>query len=409
MPGHQVGLARRTIMRLSVLVSLLPLVAAGPTRKRAEPAPILAARGDTKDIVADKYIVKFKEGSALADVEEAFKMLDDEPANVYSDGVFTGFAGMMKETNLEAIRQHPEVEYIEPVSMMTTQGFVSQGGAPWGLSRLSSRWAGSDSYVFDDAAGEGTCSYIIDSGIDAQHPEFEGRATFLGHFGPGPHHDDCGHGTHVAGTIGSRTYGVAKRTRLYGIKALGFIPEIKKCAGDTSDIIKAVNAVAHDAPGRDCPKGVIVNMSLGGGYSQALNDAVDNLSARGIFVAAASGNANTDARGDSPASASRACVVGATDRWDRRFEMSNFGPNIDINAPGVDILSTMPNGQVGTMTGTSMASPHIAGLAAYLAAKDGLSGFGLCQAIQQMATPNAIVDQVWGTRNLLAFNGASQW
>ncbi|KAJ6789085.1 hypothetical protein PWT90_00387 [Aphanocladium album] len=392
-------------MRLSFLLSLLPFVAATPTGKRAEPAPILVSRGEAKNLVQDKYIVKFKEGSPLALLEEAFKMLDGKPSTVYSGGAFTGFAGKMSGLVLEAIRHHPDVEYIEQASVMSTQGYVTQSNAPYGPARISHRQRGSNEYVYDESAGAGTCTYIIDTGLDVNHPEFEGRATYLGRYGPGPDYDDCGHGTHVAGIIGSKTYGVAKKTKLYSIKVLSYSASENNCVGDNSYIINAVDAVAADAAKRSCPKGVFVNMSLGGDYTKALNDAVDNLAGKGIFVAAASGNENRDARYVSPASASKACCVGAIDSSDRRYTRSNYGANVDVAAPGVNVISTLPNGRTGSLTGTSMASPHVAGLAAYLAAKDGGSGPGLCSTIQKMATANAIVDQIQGTKNLIAFNG----
>ncbi|KAM0664717.1 hypothetical protein ACQRIU_006575 [Beauveria bassiana] len=399
-------------MRLSFLLSLLPLVAASPAGKRAEPAPILSARSETKDIIADKYIVKFKEGSSLAGLEEAFESVGEKPDTVYSEGVFIGFAGKMSSLTLEAVRQHPDVEYIEQASLMSAQGYITQGRSSWGPARISHRKPNSNQYNYDESAGEGTCSYIIDSGIDADHPEFEGRATDLGRWGPGPDHDDCLHGTHVAGIIGSKTYGVAKKTQLFGLKVLSYSAQDGGgggggggCLGDNSDIIAGVNAVAKDAAKRHCPNGVFVNMSLGGGYSRALNDAVDNLAGRGIFVAVAAGNKNKDASGVSPASAKNVCCVGGTDSSDHRYVDSNYGANVDVAAPGVVVLSTFPNGRTGYMTGTSMATPHVAGLAAYLAAKDGVSGPDICSTIQDSATANAIVDQVRGTKNLIAFNG----
>ncbi|TQV95026.1 hypothetical protein V2A60_009897 [Cordyceps javanica] len=393
-------------MRFSFLVSLLPLVAAVPAvRKRAVPAPILAPRGEPQDLVEGSYIVKFKDGTVLTDLEEAYKMLEHDPSSVYSDGVFTGFAGEMSSDSLDAIRNHPEVEYIEQVSMGSVQGYLSEGQAPWGLGRISARGPGNPDYVFDESSGEGTCSYIIDSGIDTNHPDFEGRATYLGRFGPGPDYDDCQHGTHVAGTVGSRTFGVAKKTHLYGIKVLSDMYRNGSCVGSSADMVKAVNVVARDAAGRDCPKGVVVNMSLGCPYSRALNDAVDNLVRRGIFVAVAAGNANRTASDISPASAGGACNVGGSDYYDNRYIQSNWGSSVDISAPAVNIASTLPGGGWGGMTGTSMASPHIAGLAAYLAAKDGTSGSELCKSIQQLAMKNApINNQVQDTTNLIAFN-----
>ncbi|KAJ3489274.1 hypothetical protein NLG97_g6033 [Lecanicillium saksenae] len=288
---------------------------------------------------------------------------------------------------------------------MSTQGYVTQSGATYGPARISHRQPGSSEYVYDESAGEGTCAYVIDTGIDVNHPEFEGRATWLAKYGPGPNYDECGHGTHVAGIIGSKTYGVAKKTQLYSVKVLYYSEQRRNCVGDNSDIIKGINAVAADAATRSCPNGVVVNMSLGGGYTKALNDAVDALANRGIFVAVASGNENQDARNVSPASASKACCVGGTDANDRRYVNSNYGANVDVAAPGVNVLSTYPNGRTASLTGTSMATPHVAGLAAYLGAKDGVSGPGVCGTIQNLATANAIVDQIRGTKNLIAFNG----
>lgn len=149
----------------------------------------------------------------------------------------------------------------------------------------------------------------------------------------------------MAGIIGSRTYGVAKKTKLYSIKVLSYSAQANNCVGDTSYIIEGVNAVARDAASRSCPNGVVVNMSLGGGYTKALNDAVDALANKGVFVAVASGNENQDARNVSPASASKACCIGAIDSSDRRYVNSNYGANVDVAAPGVSVISTLPNGR----------------------------------------------------------------
>ncbi|OAA63041.1 oryzin precursor [Cordyceps fumosorosea ARSEF 2679] len=396
-------------MRLSTFVSLLPLVAGAPaTRKRAEPAPILEHRGEPKELVADKYIVKFRQGSAMKEVKRTVKLLREDPSQVFSDGIFTGFAGQIHSDGLEAIRQHPDVEYIEPVSVMSTNNVVSQTRrVPWGLERISHRDNEADSYDYDQTAGAGTCAYVIDSGVDINHPEFEGRATSLGSYIGNSDRDDCGHGTHVAGTIGSRSFGVAKKTHIFALKALGWSRQVGNCVGNNDITIAALHYVArHAAENRSrCPKGAVVNMSLGGPASRSVNEAVDNLAARGVFVAVASGNSNQDAENFSPASANGACCVGATDYYDRRYAMSNFGAYVDVAAPGVDVYSTLPNGQAGPMTGTSMASPHIAGLAAYLAARDGVSGPKLCTKIRNMATRGAIVNQYDDTRNLIAFNG----
>lgn len=179
-----------------------------------------------------------------------------------------------------------------------------------------------------------------------RHQDFEGRATWAAQFGGGvPLVDTCEHGTHVAGTIGSRTFGVAKKTRLFGVKALELDPKTGRCVTDMSNIINAMNFVAEDSRRQSCPNGVIVNMSLGGPYSKAVNDAAEGLSRQGILVVAAAGNDNRDAKDYSPASSSNACTVGAIDVNDNRYAGSNYGKSIDINAPGVEVMSLVPNGR----------------------------------------------------------------
>ncbi|KAG8427450.1 hypothetical protein J3459_006628 [Metarhizium acridum] len=171
--------------------------------------------------------------------------------------------------------------------------------------------------------------------------EFEGRAQFLGTF-IGDHNDNCLHGTHVAGTIGGRQVSVAKKTAIYGIKVLDLNRE-EKCGADTSVIVAGMEHVARDAAQRHCPNGVVVNLSLGGGWSQSVNEAAAALVRRGFFVAAAAGNGDqnhnpVDAASVSPASEPSVCTFGSVDRWDRPARDSNYGGVVDIQAPGVDVV-----------------------------------------------------------------------
>lgn len=181
--------------------------------------------------------------------------------------------------------------------------------------------------------------------------DFEGRATWAAQFGGGASLvDTCDHGTHVAGTIGSRTFGVAKKARLFGIKALELDKATGRCTTDMSNIINAMNFAAEDSRRQTCLNGVIVNMSLGGQYSKAVNDAAESLSRQGILVVAAAGNDNKDAKDYSPASAPSVCTVGATDVNDNRYAGSNYGKDIDINAPGVQVMSLITNGRSVSLT-----------------------------------------------------------
>lgn len=177
------------------------------------------------------------------------------------------------------------------------------------------------------------CKYLIIS------QDFQGRATFAANFAGGGNTDVQGHGTHVAGIVGGRTYGVAKSVRLYAVKALG-----DNGAGTISGIIQSVNFVASDSPNRSCPNGVYVNMSIGGGFSAALNSAVRSLVDRGIFVGVAAGNSNADVANFSPASEPSVCTVGSSDINDAVASSSNHGALLDIYAPGRQITSAWPGG-----------------------------------------------------------------
>jgi subtilisin family serine protease len=170
--------------------------------------------------------------------------------------------------------------------------------------------------------------------------DFGGRATFAANFVDSSNTDGNGHGTHVAGTIGSNTYGVAKKTKLYAVKVLG-----SDGSGSTSGVVAGINFVATDAPKRSCPKGVVANMSLGGGYSASINRAAAALVDAGIFLAVAAGNDNANSANYSPASEASVCTVGATDSSDRKASYSNYGSVVDIQAPGTNILSTWIGGR----------------------------------------------------------------
>ncbi|KAM3460546.1 hypothetical protein MY5147_002922 [Beauveria neobassiana] len=396
-------------MRLSRLLSLVPLADAVPRAKRSEPAPLLIPRSvSAEDLVANQYIVKFKESSALAAVEEAIKSLSlpNGAGEVFRE-VFTGFAGHFDAATLDLIRGHPEVQYVEQNTKMVAFAPATQSPSTWGLARISHETRGASNYLYDSSSGSGTCSYIVDSGIDASHSDFGGRVEQIKSF-IGPNDDSCGHGTHVAGTIGSNTYGVAKKTTLLGIKVIDYNNRTRECEGPTIGILRGLEYVAQDVAHRNCPKGVVVNMSLGGSFSQASNDAVAELVSKGFFVAVAAGNGDEkkgpmDAGDVSPASERSACTVGASDRNDRIAHFSNYGSMIDIHAPGVDIVSLKNGGGTALGSGTSMATPHVAGLAAYFMGQ-GRAAAGMCEFLQNISVKNAISGMHHDTKNLLAQN-----
>lgn len=237
---------------------------------------------------------------------------------------------------------------------MTINALTTQSGATWGITRISHKSRTGSGYVYDTTAGEGTCAYVIDTGIYTQHSDFGGRATFLANYADSSNTDGNGHGTHVAGTIGGTTYGVAKKTKLYAVKVLD-----ASGSGTNSGVISGMNFVATDAKTRSCPKGAVANMSLGGGKSTAVNQAAAALVSSGVFLAVAAGNSGANAANYSPASEPTVCTVGATTSADAVASYSNYGSVVDVFAPGSSITSTWLSGRTNTISGTSMASPHI--------------------------------------------------
>ncbi|KAM0351031.1 hypothetical protein ACHAPU_002812 [Fusarium lateritium] len=385
-------------MRSATLLALLPFALAAPSR-RAEPAPVLRPRG--VKLVDGKYIVKLKSGMRTASVSATVSSIEAEADYTYSKS-FNGFAASLKDAEIEKLKHDPNVEYIEQDAYISIKATEQQENAPWGIARLSSTRAGGKTYTYDESAGEGTCAYIIDTGVDVEHPDFDGRAKFLKNFSNDGDGDGQGHGTHVAGTIGSTTYGVAKKTSLFAVKVLG-----DDGSGTNSAVIAGMDFVAGHADEKTCPKGAVVNMSLGGEFSDAVNKAAASIVDAGLFLAVAAGNEAADASGSSPASEASACTVGATTRNDTLAYYSNFGDVVDILAPGTDILSTWPGGKTNTISGTSMASPHIAGLAAYFLGL-GEKAEGLCDYIVSASIDGIVANVPSGTVNKLANNGVSK-
>jgi len=297
------------------------------------------------------------------------------------DGHIKGYSGMFTGGVIERIREMPEVDYIEQDQIVRTMEIETQKSAPWGLARISHRsklgFGTFTKYVYDNDGGAGVDVYVVDTGINIRHLEFEGRASW-GKTVPvnDVDEDGNGHGTHCAGTIASRAYGVAKAANVIAVKVLG-----SNGSGSMADVVagvtwaatraiaKAAEARAEfAATGKTKHKGSVANMSLGGGISQALDDAVNKAVSAGLHFAVAAGNDNRDACEYSPAAAEKAVTVGASTLADERAYFSNHGSCVDVFAPGLNIKSTWTGTPtaVNTISGTSMASPHTAGLLAYL-------------------------------------------
>ncbi|OBZ85277.1 Alkaline protease 1 [Choanephora cucurbitarum] len=298
---------------------------------------------------------------------------------------------------------------VEPV--VSTQA-LSQSGAEWGLVRISQRTPVdySKPYVYPNSAGSSAYVYIVDDGLRADHVDFEGRATLAYSAYSGSDRVGTGHGTHVAGTIGSKTYGVAKKATLIGVKVLDSTGR-----GQISSILSGLQWVSTNAANR---KGkAIVNMSLGvtvNGpndpvYSN-LNSAINSLVNSGIPIIAAAGNENGPTCNSLPAANSNVYAVAASNKANRMASFSNYGSCTQIIAPGEDIKSTFATSSTATsvLSGTSMASPHTAGVAALLVDSLGRpSPAALYSALSSAATKNAITSVKSGTPNSLLYNGAA--
>jgi subtilisin family serine protease len=360
-----------------------------------------AIRGSGGQPVAGRYIVVFRPGvGATESVARALAAKHKGQLKHTYKAALKGMAVELADAAAAALRQDPAVEYVEQdqVARISAEPIV-QPGATIGLDRIDQRFlplSGTYSYSAD---GSGVRVYIIDTGIYQGHGEFEGRALpGFDAINPEGSADDChGHGTHVAGTVGGSRYGVAKKVRLYAVRVLD-------CSGSGyySEVIAGIDWVtAH----RVLP--AVANMSLGGGYSEAMNQAVSNSIAAGVTYAIAAGNSTDDACYYSPSSTRNAITVAASDVSDNFAYFSNYGSCVDIIAPGVSITSAWIGGSGASRTidGTSMASPHVAGSAAlYLAGNPSSTPAQVGGALVSNATPGLIRGQLAGTPNALLYN-----
>lgn len=306
-----------------------------------------------------------------------------------------GFAIEMTEADAEAVSQDFRVKYVEEDQVMTAD--VTQSNPPWGLDRIDQRNLPLNATYVYNWTGSGVRAYIIDTGIRTAHTQFGGRASNVFDAFGGNGQDCNGHGTHVAGTVGGSTYGVAKSSLPRGVRVLNC-----SGSGSNSGVIAGVDWVRnnHIAP-------AVANMSLGGGASTALDSAVNNLHNANVTIAVAAGNSNANACNSSPARAVNAVTTGSTTTSDARSSFSNFGTCLDIFAPGSGILSAWftSNTATATLSGTSMASPHVAGVAAlYKQANPSASSTTIRNAIVNNATTGVISNVGTGSPNRLLYS-----
>jgi len=335
-------------------------------------APLLHM--DAPEIIPDQYIIVMKDNTTVADRDSLFETVAgafDETTLLFNYKIldFIGFSAKLSESALQLVLQNNLVKYVAADAMAHALQWETQRNCPnWGCPSTSgpASWDGTMDYTFLSQGGTGVEVFIIDTGIMCTHQDLGGPTRcFGGASFVGGNADDCnGHGTHVASSVAGVICGVAKRVKLTPVRVLGC-----NGSGAWSGVIAGIDWVTAQGAGRKS----IGNMSLGGSINTAVNDAVDRSSAAGVIHVVAAGNSNNDACNYSPASAQSAITVGATDRSftsiDVRSSFSCFGRCVDIWAPGSEIYGAWIGGTGNTyrtISGTSMASPHVAGQAAVL-------------------------------------------
>ncbi|KAJ3084711.1 serine protease [Quaeritorhiza haematococci] len=417
-------------MNIKNILALLAVVAAS-SAVSAAPAPIFEdnlAEAPVNDelarIVGTQWIVKLKTAS-LAEARttnhlgwlerELLKAAESNPNLGYKPSVlhryqigngFVGYAARAPAT----LAQKVAAEFADVVDYVQMDGVarilqqaddeVQSQPQAWGLKRIAQRDLPlGENYIFPKEAGEGISVYVVDTGVETTHPQFEGRASFGANFAnDNSNTDGNGHGTHCAGTIASQLYGVAKKANIVGVKVLG-----ANGSGSFSGVIAGINWVAQNAvPGKS-----VASMSLGGGKNRAVDDAVNAAVAKNVPFAVAAGNSRgANACNASPAGATKAYTVAASDINDALATFSDVGPCVEIIAPGVDVLSTWIKNTTRSISGTSMATPHVAGvMAILLSQKSFATADDVYSAVTALGTKNKISRVPANTVNLLLFNG----
>lgn len=396
-------LLKRSLFVLVVLAFVLSV--ASTAAAKGEAAPILGR--NSSDAIPGRYIVVFKPGTAAAQVSAAAKTA---VANVEGrsgkvdftyDAALSGFAGSFSEAAITALSHNPNVQYIEADQKVTidTADDTTQTVTTWGLDRIDQRKLPLNNTYTYNFNGSGVTAYIIDTGIRITHQQFGGRASYGYDFiDNDTTASDCnGHGTHVAGTVGGSSYGVAKGVSLVAVRVLDC-----SGSGSTSGVIAGVNWVTS----KHTTGKAVANMSLGGGVSTALDTAVNNSIADGVVYSVAAGNSNTNACNSSPARVPNAITVGATTSTDARASYSNIGSCLDLFAPGSSIRSAWDTSDtaINTISGTSMATPHVTGVAALYLQGHSATPQQVRDAIVGAATQGVVTSPGSGSPNRLLYS-----
>ncbi|MFD8492319.1 S8 family peptidase [Amycolatopsis sp. NPDC059657] len=366
------------------------------TPAQAAEGQILAA--GSPEAIAGSYIVKLKDETDSNKIAAKFGV---KVERTYQNAL-KGFAGTLSERQAKRLAADPSVEYVEQNQVFHAE--TTQPNPPsWGLDRVDQRNLPlSKSYNYT-STGAGVNVYVIDTGLRVTHTTFGGRAKNGYDFvdNDAVAQDGNGHGTHVAGTIAGSQYGIAKSATVYGVRVLN-----NSGSGTTAGVVAGIDWVTKNAV-----KPAAANMSLGGGASTTLDAAVRRSIAAGITYGLAAGNSNTNAGNTSPARVTEAITVGATTNTDARSSFSNYGPVVDIFAPGTGITSSWGTGDTATNTisGTSMATPHVVGIVArYLQNHKTATPAQVQSALVAAATTGKVTGLPSGTANRLLYLDPAQ-
>ncbi|MFI8295810.1 S8 family peptidase [Streptomyces nigra] len=356
----------------------------------------------TANAVADSYIVTLKADQARSGSKSARALVER-----YGAGIERTYRKALNGYEVEASEAEAKRLAADPAvaSVVQNRTFHVEGTQPsppsWGLDRIDQKNLPlNSSYTYPDSAGQGVTAYVIDTGVRITHSDFGGRASY-GYDAidnDNTAQDGHGHGTHVAGTVAGSSYGVAKKAKIVGVRVLN-----NSGSGTTAQVVAGIDWVAQNAV-----KPAVANMSLGGGADSALDTAVRNAIASGVTFAVAAGNESTDASTRSPARVAEAITVGATTSTDARASYSNYGSALDLFAPGSSITSAWNSGDsaTNTISGTSMATPHVAGAAAlYLADNPTATPAQVASALTAAATSGVVTSPGTGSPNRLLYVG----
>lgn len=403
---------RKNVLPVAVFTLALAACSDSPTALNTETEPSLAAATSGAPAVAGRFIITVRERTNPSAVARDYSV---RPDFVYTHAL-NGFAGAISDAARQGLLRDNRVVRVEPDGIATI--VETETNATWGLDRVDQRALPLDATYTYNNSGTGVRAYIIDTGLRFDHSEFGpfdpalgGRAVSGFDAVDGGSADDChGHGTHVAGTVGGSTYGVAQEATLVGVRVLN-------CSGSGtwSGVIAGIDWVIGNHPNNEDGSSAapaVANMSLGGGANSSVDDAVRRMIADGVATAVAAGNGNfigraQDACRSSPARVTEAMTIGATDKADKKASWSNYGKCVDWFAPGVGITSAWHTSTTATNTisGTSMATPHTAGVAAlYLQSNPGSNAQAVRDALFFSTTKGKVTSSKTVNNHLLFTN-----